>query len=415
MEKTITNLYGNGINSKKNDHVISPRKTINTFLIVIYTFNAIFISYDNFGLKKLSFILLVILNIDRLLNSFRKKGVYRMVLLFGMFLPIYTILKSSLFTGNFIADFLYGYTGMILLLYIIIDKDGIDFIKIIMINLFLLAVFIDLCALFDFAGIMSIYRNPILVWMDLSESADVGKGGFYLLGYYIFVKTSPMLLLGLGYYTEKRNIFISVVILLALFLSGTRANAILGILAFGVCLMINEKNTFRRLLMVAIVVASAFYILFGQDMLNKYLLYASSKIGGDAVRAGTLPSIFKSWKDDPLSFFVGQGYSSSFYNLGRMSYTSDVELSYWNLLRRVGLFCFVLFMVGYFYPLIKYIKIKRRYVMPIFYLAYLVGAYINPLLYTSSGVTVLLLMYVMAYEKQCISESSNPPVILERM
>lgn len=235
------------------------------------------------------------------------------------------------------------------------------------------------------------------MWMYSTENANIGKGPGYLLGYYIFIKTTPMLLLALGYMAERKRYLICTMILVALVLSGTRANAALGVLVFGLSLILAEKNNTKKALIIIVVIILGFYIFIGQEMFLKYMTYSASKIGSDLVRAGTLESILDSWKKSPFSLFFGQGYTSTFYNMGRMEWNSDVELAYWNLLRRVGLGCFILMMIGYLYPIRWMIKTKKNIVLAFAYLMYLVGAYINPLLYTSTGVTVLLFMYCVAF------------------
>ena len=44
------------------------KKLLNEVLLWIYTFNTIFVPYDNFMLKKLSFVMLIMLNILGIVN-----------------------------------------------------------------------------------------------------------------------------------------------------------------------------------------------------------------------------------------------------------------------------------------------------------------------------------------------------------
>ena len=385
----------------KDKFIIKPRVLVNTVLLWVYTFNAVFIPYDNFGLKKISFALLIVINGDIIINGFcaLKKDSYAIILM-GAVLPVYTIIKSILLTGNIIDNVLSGYTGMILLLFFVIKHSNIKFADIYVKVCVLLAAFIIFCVLLDFLGIQSVFKNPILAWMYSTSNANIGKSGIYLLGYYIFIKTTPMLIIVLGLLLSKKKYLLAVVVAVALVLSGTRANAVLAIATFGAGFILTENSTLKRSLAVIVVVVLAGYVLFGQGLLEKFLSFSSQKTGSDAIRQATLPSIIKTWKENPVSFFIGQGYSSEFYNAGRQSWSSDCELAYWNLLRRIGLFCFVSMMYCYFNPIRAIIKKRKNYAIAIAYLAYLAGAYVNPLLYTSTGLTVLLCVYAYAFTKE---------------
>ena len=369
---------------------------LNLLLIWIYVFNAVFIPYDDFMLKKVSYILLVVFNIGEIINGCRLNKENIFITLFGGILPIYTIIKSAIITHDFAGNFASGYTGMIILLFFVIRKSKIDFISIMNSCLTALAVLICFSAFFDAIGLLPVLSNPILKWMYETSNANIGSGSIYLLGYYIFVKTSPMLLVGLGYQIQNRKYISTALYFVVLVLSGTRANASLAILVLGIGLMAKERTVKRKYIMLFIVICLGFILLIGMSGADKYIKFSSTKVASDMVREETLPSIIKTWQADPLSFIVGQGYTGEFYNYGIKRFASDVELSYWNLLRRVGVICFFLMMVCYLYPIWKIRKDKNTHTIITGYVAYLVGCYVNPLLYTSTGVTVLLYMFCIS-------------------
>ena len=227
-------------------------------------------------------------------------------------------------------------------------------------------------------------------------STTMGKHDLLIFGYSVFIKTSPMLLICLGYYADKKKLLYCVLVFIALILSGTRANAALALFIIMLSTFMLDMSKKKKIVLAMIIFSLIAYILWGQDMLLRYMALTEYKSEGDTVRADTIVSIIESWKKNPISFFIGQGYTSTFFNLGRMSYASEVEVSYWNLLRRVGLFCFVLMLYCYIKPLHK-LFVTNKKIIAISYLAYLIGCYVNPLLYTSSGVTVMLFAYVFAY------------------
>ena len=365
---------------------------INLFLLWIYVFNTVFIPYDDFMLKKISYVLLLILNMREIINGCRLTKENLVIILFGIMLPLYTIIKSAIITHEFLSNFMSGYTGMILLLYFVINKYKINFIHILNLCLFALSLLICISAFLDLIGVISVLSNPILQWLYDTSNANIGKGTQYISGYYIFIKTSPMLLVGLGYHIQNKKYVSAIIFTFALILSGTRANAILAILVFGIGLLVRERTIKRQYLMFLIVISIGVVVLVGTSGVDRFIEFNASKSSSDMVRERTVPSIIKSWKDNPLSFITGQGYSGEFYNYGRKTFNADSELSYWNLLRRVGIFCFVLIIGCYLYPIWSNRKSKNMYSIVFAYIAYLVGCYVNPLLYTSTGVTVLLYM-----------------------
>lgn len=378
------------------DAIHGAKYYINLLLIWIYVFNAVFIPYDDFMLKKASYILLIIFNMGEIINCCRLNKENIFVTLFGIILPIYTIIKSSIITHDFTGNFASGYTGMIILLFFVIRKSKIDFVSIMNFCLTALAVLICFSALFDKIGLLPVLSNPILRWMYDTNNANIGSGSIYLLGYYIFIKTSPMLLVGLGYQIQNRKYIAAAFYFAALVLSGTRANAILAVLVLEIGLLAKERTIKRKYIMLFIVICLGLILLIGMSGAEKYIKFDSTKVASDMIREGTLPSIIKTWQADPLSFIVGQGYTAEFYNYGRMQFTSDVELAYWNLLRRVGVICFALMMACYLYPIWRIRKDTNAHAIITGYGAYLVGCYVNPLLYTSTGVTVLLYMFCIS-------------------
>ena len=123
----------------------------------------------------------------------------------------------------------------------------------------------------------------------------------------------------------------------------------------------------------------------------------ANKASNDSVRNTILNTIFASWAEKPISLFTGAGYTGMIYDLARCEYTYTVELSYWNLLRQIGLIPFLLVMIMYLFPIYYLIKSKANINYVVAYIGYLIIAYTNPLLYTSTGLVVLLFMYYICF------------------
>ena len=361
-------------------------------LLYLFTFFVVFTPVDVFSMKKVTLLLLLIISIKyiRLLPT---DGLHRSVSLLGFWLTAISIIISSIITLDFVGNIVQGYMGLILLLFYLIERKEIDFSRIFENVLILLAIFTVGMAFLDVIGIVPMFSNGLLNWMSENGIAYVGKHSHLPTGYMIFVKTSPLLVILLPILYEKRRYITVVLCLLALLISGTRANIIVGMVALVLTIVLkNHKTLFEKLILgVAIVLVAVF--LFNGTFIDNIRTMFDIKVGDDAVRTGTLYSILKGFSDDPLSLLIGNGYTSSFYNEGIQSYSTIVELSYWNLLRQVGIFVFLPMIFVYFYPALHMLKHKRTIPIAVSYIGYLLIAYTNPLLYSTTGLLGLLFMF----------------------
>lgn len=370
---------------------------INTTLFYIFLFNVIFIPNDTFGLKIISLAILLTLNIKCIFSP--RTNDEKAVFIFGFILTSFTIVWSTFLTKELIANFKAGYPGYILLLYSVIKKYRIDLYKILIEILHLLALFSIGMAFLDISGILDMYDNAILNWFQQSSNAMIGKGAHLPIYYMLFFKTTPLLFVALLHDLSYKKAFYGIISFCALLLSGTRANIFMlfAVVCLYLCFM--QKNQVLKLLSFTVVCVSVFLIVCDGRVINFVIDMFQRKSGGDATRAGHLQGILEVWKNNPVSFFIGSGYSAKFYSYGISQCTSNVELSYWNLLRQDGLILFVFTMIMYFYPIFKLIRQRRNYEMILAYVAYLIIAYTNPFLYSSTGLSMVLLMYYICNKK----------------
>ena len=369
---------------------------INIVLVMIFAFNAIFVPADPLDLKKISLILLLVVNYKCLIKLNTKDE--RLVFGFGFLLTSFTILLSICLTGQVFSNIKYGYCGYILLLYLIIKAYGINFAKVTLKILTWLAYFIVIMAFLDLIGVLPLYSNNLLMWLHDSGNAMIGKGSHLATGYCIFMKASPMLFLSMTYFFMKKEYFHAFITCLALLLSGTRANMFMCLGVVWLCMLINVKQK-NRILLLGITIISAGVLLLDGRVVNIVIDMFVRKAGGDAIRSATLEGIFNVWMEKPISFFTGSGFTATFYNPGREGFEYNVELSYWNLLRQVGIIPFSLMMLMYIYPVLKTIRDHKAILSIVGYCAYLVIAYTNPLLYSSTGLLTLLYMYCACFRE----------------
>ena len=397
----------------------SVRRKINVVLLFLFVLNALFVPADPFEVKKLAMFALLVLNCDSFWRMRAKDE--RWIFLVGTVLTTVTILISILWTGNIVENISLGYVGYILLLYPIIRQYRIDFVKMVIHVLTLMSYFIVIMGLLDLIGFISVYDNPYLMWLADSKNAMVGKGSHLPIGFAIFMKASPMIFLGIAYsflnpksflapYSFTKLKFVNAAVMcLAMVLSGTRANMFLCLFFAAFCAVYQIKSQVKRNTFIFAMFVLLLFFLGDGALLNSIVDMFIRKASSDAVRNDTLDSILAVWEKNPRSLLLGSGYSATFYNTGRGEYVSSVEISYWNLLRQVGLFLFVAMMAMYLYPAMKMLKEQKNTLIILAYVAYLGVAYTNPLLFSSTGMTLLLFMYCLCfddidYEKETIEE-----------
>ena len=104
---------------------LSKEKVINALLIVFIGV-CVFFPADIFHLKLLTFAALVLLGFNVYAKViFLHK--YRIVLFISVVFPLGTIIQSILLGSSVSNAFLGGYTGMMFLLYILIEELNIDY------------------------------------------------------------------------------------------------------------------------------------------------------------------------------------------------------------------------------------------------------------------------------------------------
>lgn len=371
-------------------------RPLNLFLVLIFTINVVFFPADTFQAKKISFLLLVLLNIPcfLVLDSDEKKILFAA----GVWLTSYMILKSMVLTGNIVQEFAMGLSGYMVLLYFITDRYRIDLGRILMITLVVLASFMCMNAILDFIGVLPTMENPVLLYLYHTDNALVGRGMQHSFGIIYFMKASPLLLLTIPYLWQKKQYLWLIPVCGALVLSGTRANAMIMVVTVMVTCFFSLKSWKTRGILVVLGLAAFGVLVWKFDLIGRIRNVFEMKQDNDTIRDLTLSSMFSYWKDHPLNLIFGSGFSSFFYNEGRQALVNNVELSYWNLFRQIGLIPFLALMGAYIYPLFR-LKPGMR-LMTVGYLAYLVVAYTNPLLYSSTGVMAVLFMYYLIGNEQ---------------
>jgi len=318
-----------------------------------------------------------------------------MLLFYGVFFPLYVILLS-IAQGVAIFEVLsYGYVWIFFLLVPAISYYNIDITKPIIVSTALVAIFTLSIAVLDIFSIVSFFENPIRLFFTQMNEMQSGKGIYSTFGYSIFFKASPLIYFSLAYMMKRKKYIIAITLVLSLFASGTRANAIVAIfIVVGTPILFFESAN-KKAIVWSIVIAICVTIL---PTFIKYMLEVSSiKSGSDTLKMDDMVSVVKFMNDEPLRYLLGSGVGSYFYSGGREKMVNIIEISYLDYFRQVGLIGFIPFIVFILYPFFKISSDKKWLLIP--YLGYLATAATNPLLISSTAFVVYIVMYDSCWGK----------------
>ena len=122
-----------------------------------------------------------------------------------------------------------------------------------------------------------------------------------------------------------------------------------------------------------------------------------AKSSGDAVRSRIAPSILEALNSDWMYWVFGMGHGSQYYSYGREAIVTTSELSYYEMIRTVGILGTIPFLVFLFLPVKRiFFSDKRWLLLP--YGAILVESIIDPFLHTSTSFVMYILVYYTYYK-----------------
>ena len=359
------------------------------FLAVLF---CVFFPHDALRIKLL-FIILAMTVAVLLCSKEFGKAKYRLLIYFTFILPVLLMIVSTIMTFNPFLVFQRSYFMFMPLLVFPIIKFKIDFKKLFSWTIFLLAIFSVGNVLLDILGILDIYSNPVLMYFHNANEAMIGKGQpEFTLYFLLFFKASPLLLLAALYFFDKKKYIKAIICVIALLLSGTRANIFMTVIILYVYFFFKANKSRKVIiaLLTAVFITIAGMFIF-DFIYNSFVMREAH----DAVRDGHLESILRIFSENPIAIFFGTGLGSEFFTTGTNSIQSVVELSYWDLWRQIGLFGLLGFMFFLFYPLIK---MRKKYWLFWGSVGYLVIAYTNPLLFSTTAYILYILIYSEYYK-----------------
>ena len=271
-----------------------------------------------------------------------------------------------------------------------------------LVNIFVLAVLIYFPATFvDLKGFFDEHQNVVMF---------ARRELFGLEAYMIYHKTSSLLILPLLYFffcllKDKRlfDFLLTCLILIGIVLSGTRANIIISL--FGMVLLlfhfllINKK--YIKSLLIMLIILIGFVYIF-----DKLILAFDFEEAGNSIKLLHIESILNSMNNYTILF--GQGIGSQYYDIASDKLVFLTEVTYFEMFRIFGAVGFLLFfnilIVMPFYFFIKIVDLRLKPYLYYSYFLYLVIASSNPLLFSTTGMIVLVIIYSEIIRHKYISK-----------
>lgn len=224
--------------------------------------------------------------------------------------------------------------------------------------------------------------------------------GIELFG--IYYKTSPLATLALAFssyiflfYKKKQYLIYSLIFILFLFFSSTRANVLAALIipSFMIVYFLIIKKRFVLAELILIILMGLALILFLKFVSDK----GDFSLNIKALHRMSYKEIFQA---NPLRYvFVGEGPGSLFFTKAVNEYWTNTELSYYDLIRNYGLVFSIIIMLVFLFPLLKYciLKNKALYISVSFgYIVYLLIAATNPYLLSSTGFFMYTIVFYIS-------------------
>lgn len=242
-----------------------------------------------------------------------------------------------------------------------------------------------------FGAIVLFGRQKTLFLLGQREYAGV----HFPTMYYV---TSPLLVFCLAYYLEKasiradrRTVYLIVISVVALFLSGTRNNILISLLIPAYYALFSARGRVVLALAIPAIILVAASVL--RSMFDPQDVSNAAKIAYLADYSAILTV--------PINFLIGQGLGARFFATGLGEIVSITELSYFEMVRTYGVIIGIVFFLYLTYPLILLARTRDpKYYMTVGFAAYLVESYSNPYLLSSNGMLVLGLVTAFAFQRK---------------
>ncbi|WP_429967937.1 O-antigen ligase family protein [Enterococcus sp. AZ046] len=362
----------------------------NKYMIIFFLFFALLTPADSLKLKLLSFVCILIININKILSFLTmKKNLF--YTFFIVIFPFMLFVLSSLKNQDWIELVKFFYIFSYLLLIPICEYRGINLLKYFIYVLNVIAFIIVVSAILDSVGILTINTNPLLMFLNDAGEAQISVSQFAIFHYVIFLNASPLVLISFSYYLFKRNYSLALIHFLALIWSGTRANIYLGIAMILLYIFFDKRiRIMKPLLVLSLIII---VILYGRGFYERVTRINWAKSYGDEIRSLNLESIKLAMNNSWANYIFGMGARSYYFSYARNELINQSELSYVELLRQIGLIGLVPFMSFLIKPIYRLLTNKNFTWLALSFALYLIKCYFDPFLFTSTGFILIAVVY----------------------
>lgn len=362
----------------------------NKYMIIFFLFFALLTPADSLKLKLLSFICILIININKILSFLTMKQ-NLFYTFFIVIFPLMLFVLSSLKNQDWIELVKFFYIFSYLLLIPICEYRGINLLKYFIYILNVIAFIIVVSAILDGVGILTINNNPLLMFLNNAGEAQISVSQFAIFHYVIFLNASPLVLISFSYYLFKRNYSLALIHFLALIWSGTRANIYLGIAMILLYIYFDKRiRIMKPLLVLSLIII---VILYGRGFYERVTRINWAKSYGDEIRSLNLESIKLAMNNSWANYIFGMGARSYYFSYARNELINQSELSYVELLRQIGLIGLVPFMSFLIKPIYRLLTNKSFTWLALSFALYLIKCYFDPFLFTSTGFILITVVY----------------------
>jgi hypothetical protein len=243
------------------------------------------------------------------------------------------------------------------------EKVNRQFLESLFVRASLLAALIVLVTFF----LILVFPQIALIFTGFADENRLGYIGFRAGGEglpNIYYRWSAWLILGFSLSLYAKKYLISIIIAMASFLTLSTAiiaGILLVLIFYGAFGNRSGYSRFSKILIIYTILPALFAlsVFMFPEVVSEILSKFSTQSDSTSVKLGHIQSIFALLNLNPLYLFFGQGVGTSFYSTGVNGIISNVEVSYFNLLRQFGAIGCLIFFGYVFFVVTQLMKIGK--------------------------------------------------------
>lgn len=401
---------------------------INLFILNIFIFLVIFDPKGTiFKIKNLSF---VILGLIYIINLFLNKKVinkkilitFSLIMFLSLTSVIVGLIKHVDYSGYFIMR-TYIFFFCMFLIYTI-EEETLKVYSRFCIVLSIVSILIQLALLKDEKNIRMIniiFKNFLGESLYITPITQLKSLGINYLGRLskVYFSVSATSIFALAYYVKKfkttkkkKNAVFSIIIILGLISSGTRANIITGLCTLILVYFAYSKKINKKKIIVIISIFFMSMSIWNKKKIGEMFSTSDKSNSRKLSYLSAYADIFS--KTDTLIFGNGIGAVTRINDEMLMR----TELSYLEIFKEFGVIMGIVFLLILFYPIsvfiFNYKKLKEKQYLIIAYVMFLLQNIINPVLLNSQGILMFSIVFcsVLHYGKRKVKLKGHPRLLV---